>query len=96
MNRSGSLIARGVIQHANVDKLEPFDHRLRFTRISLLNYANVQLENPDRSFPMSKDEIKIDPATFKGADTNIQMPERALHRPRTLNLNLNGALDLRL
>jgi translocation and assembly module TamB len=68
-----------------------------FTRL-LLNYANVQLENSGPvHFRSSKDEIKIDPATFKGADTNIQIAGNVLFTGRrTLNLNLNGALDLRL
>jgi translocation and assembly module TamB len=68
-----------------------------FTRL-LLNYANVQLENSGPvHFRSSKDEIKIDPATFKGTDTNIQIAGNVLFTGRrTLNLNLNGALDLRL
>jgi len=68
-----------------------------FTRL-LLNYANVQLENSGPvHFRSSKDEIKIDPATFKGTDTNIQIAGNVLFTGRrSLNLNLNGALDLRL
>src|SRR5260370_5218003 len=68
-----------------------------FTRL-LLNYANVQLENSGPvHFRSAKDQIKIDPATFKGTDTNIQIAGNVLFTGRrTLNLNLNGALDLRL
>src|SRR5260370_26299926 len=67
-----------------------------FTRL-LLNYSNVQLENSGPvHFRSSKDEIKIDPATFKRTDTNIQIAGHVLFTGRrTLNLNLNRALDLR-
>jgi translocation and assembly module TamB len=68
-----------------------------FTRL-LLNYANVQLENsgPVR-FRSSKDEINVEPATFHGADTNLQIGGSVRFTGRrNLNFNLNGALDLRL
>ena len=69
----------------------------RFTRL-LLNYANVQLENVGPvHFRSSKDEISIEPATFHGADTNLQISGTVRFTGRrNLNLNLNGALDLRL
>jgi translocation and assembly module TamB len=68
-----------------------------FTRL-LLNYANVQLENSGPvHFRSSKDEISIEPATFRGADTNLQIAGNVRFTGRrTLNFNLNGALDLRL
>ncbi len=69
----------------------------RFTRL-LMNYANVQLENVGPvHFRSSKDEIDIDPATLRGADTNLQIAG-SVHFTgrRTVALNLNGALDLRL
>ena len=68
-----------------------------FSRL-LLNYANVQLENsgPVR-FRSSKDEINIQPATFHGADTNLELGGSVRFTGRrNLNFNLNGALDLRL
>ena len=64
----------------------------------VLNYANVRLEN---SGPVhirsSKDEFLIDPATFKGTDTNLQL-DGALRFSgrRTVSMHLNGAVDLRL
>src|SRR5882762_4085556 len=69
----------------------------RFTRL-LLNYANVQLENSGPvHFRSSKEELNIDPATFKGADTNLQIAGNVhFTGRRNVNLNLNGALDLRL
>jgi translocation and assembly module TamB len=68
-----------------------------FTRL-LLNYANVQLENSGPvHFRSSKDEINIEPATFHGTDTNLQIAGNVRFTGRrTVNLNLNGALDLRL
>jgi translocation and assembly module TamB len=69
----------------------------RFTRL-LLNYANVQLENVGPvHFRWSKDEINIEPATLRGADTNLQIAGNVrFSGRRNVNLNLNGALDLRL
>ncbi len=69
----------------------------RFTRL-LLNYANVQLENSGPvHFRSSKDEISIEPATLKGADTNFQIAGSVRFTGRrNVNLTLNGALDFRL
>ena len=58
----------------------------------------MQLENsgPVR-FRSSKDEISVEPATFHGTDTNLQLGGSVRFTGRrTLNFNLNGALDLRL
>ena len=69
----------------------------QFTRL-LMNYANVQLENSGPvHFRSSKDEINIDSATFHGTDTNLQIVGSVRFTGRrNINLNLNGALDLRL
>ena len=69
----------------------------QFTRL-LMNYANVQLENSGPvHFRSSKDEINIDSATFHGTDTNLEIAGNVRFTGRrTVNLNLNGALDLRL
>ena len=69
----------------------------RFSRLVLL-YANVRLENSGPvHFRSSKDELQIDPVTFKGTDTNLQL-QGALQFAgrRTVNMRLNGGLDLRL
>jgi translocation and assembly module TamB len=69
----------------------------RFSRL-VLDYANVRLENSGPvHFRSSKDDLQIDPVTFKGADTNLQL-DGALHfsGKRTVGMRLNGALDLRL
>src|SRR5260370_33746543 len=69
----------------------------RFPRL-LMNYANVQLENVRPvHFRGSKAEINIYPATLRGADTNLQIAGNVhFSGGRNVNLNLNGALDLRL
>jgi translocation and assembly module TamB len=69
----------------------------KFSRL-VLNYASVQLENVGPvHFRSSRDDLQIEPATFRGADTNIQV-EGAVQFSgrRAVNLKLNGALDLRL
>ena len=69
----------------------------KFSRLTF-NYANVQLENVGPvHFRSSRDNLQIESAEFRGTDTdlrvsgNIGFAERA-----TMNLQLNGALDLRL
>jgi translocation and assembly module TamB len=69
----------------------------KFSRLTF-NYANVQLENVGPvHFRSSRDNLQIEPAQFRGPDTdigisgNIGFAERA-----SVNLRLNGALDLRL
>src|SRR5260370_38968245 len=69
----------------------------KFSRLTF-NYANVQLENVGPvHFRSSRDNLQIQPAEFRGTDTdlrvsgNISFAERA-----TMNRQLNGGLDLRL
>jgi translocation and assembly module TamB len=68
-----------------------------FSRLAL-NYANVQLQNegPIR-FRSSRDEFNIEPATFRGADTNIKIQGNVHYTGRRpVLLRLDGSLDLRL
>jgi translocation and assembly module TamB len=69
----------------------------KFSKLTL-NYANVQLENVGPvHLRSSKENLEIDQATFKGADTNIAVAGEVRFAGRgTLGLRLNGALDLRL
>jgi translocation and assembly module TamB len=69
----------------------------RFSRL-VLNYANVQLENVGPvHFRSSRDDLQIEPATFRGTDTNIQVGGAVqFSGHRAVNLKLNGGLDLRL
>jgi translocation and assembly module TamB len=69
----------------------------KFSRL-VLNYANVQLENVGPvHFRSSRDDLQIEPVTFRGTDTNIQV-EGAVQFSgrRSVKLKLNGVLDLRL
>jgi translocation and assembly module TamB len=69
----------------------------KFSRLTF-NYANVQLENvgPVR-FRSSRDNLQIDPAEFRGPDTDLRVEGNVGFAERAnVNLQLNGALDLRL
>jgi translocation and assembly module TamB len=69
----------------------------KFSKLSL-NYANVQLENVGPiHLRTSKESLEIDQVAFKGTDTNIALVGAVRFAGRgTLQLKLNGALDLRL
>ena len=62
------------------------------------NYANVQLENVGPvHFRSSRDNLQIEPAQFRGPDTDIRIGGNVGFAERaTMNLRLNGGLDLRL
>ena len=68
-----------------------------FSRLTF-NYANVQLENVGLvHFRSSRDNLQIDPAQFRGPDTDIRIGGNVGFAERaTMNLRLNGGLDLRL
>ncbi len=64
----------------------------------VLNYANVRLENagPVR-FHSSAEELRIEQATFRGTDTNLDVAGSVRFTgARAISLRLNGAWDLRL
>jgi len=88
----GDISVSGELKHA-----EGITVDAKFSKL-VLNYANVRLEN---SGPVhirsSKEEFLIDPVTFKGTDTNLQL-DGALRFSgrRTVSMHLNGAVDLRL
>jgi len=86
-----------VAVEGNLKQVESLVVDANFTRL-LLNYANVQLENVGPvHFRSSKDELSIESATFHGSDTNLQIAGNVRFTGRrNVNLNLNGALDLRL
>ena len=95
---SGHGTADGEIaMEGNLKQPEGIVMDAKFTRL-LFDYANVQLENTGPiHFRSSKDEISIEPATFKGTDTNFQIGGNVRFTGRrNVSLNLNGALDLRL
>src|SRR5215831_2468845 len=63
-----------------------------------MEYANVQLQNTGVvHFRSSRDSLEIEPVTFRGKDTNLQVAGSVqFSGRRTLALRLNGGLDLRL
>jgi translocation and assembly module TamB len=69
----------------------------RFSRL-MFNYASVQLENVGPvHFRSSRDNLQIEPAEFRGRDTDIRIDGNVGFAERAnVNLRLNGALDLRL
>jgi translocation and assembly module TamB len=88
----GDIAVNGELKH-----VEGITVDAKFSKL-VLNYANVRLEN---SGPVhirsSKEEFLIDPVTFRGNDTNLQL-DGALRFSgrRTVSMHLNGAVDLRL
>jgi len=68
-----------------------------FSRMAM-DYANVQLQNTGVvHFRSSRDSLEIEPVTFQGKDTNLQVAGTVQFAGRrTLGLRLNGGLDLRL
>jgi translocation and assembly module TamB len=68
-----------------------------FSRLAF-EYAKVQLENAGPiHFLFSRENLQVESATFRGTDTNIQIDGKVqFANRRTVNLRLNGALDLRL
>jgi len=68
-----------------------------FSRL-VLTYASVRLENVGPvHFRSAKESLEIDPATMRGADTNLQISGSVLFAGRrTVGLRLNGGVDLRL
>ena len=88
----GEIAVSGTLQHPESLVADAQFSRLVFT------YANVQLENTGPvHFRSSRDNLQIASATFHGTDTNIQVEGNVeFSSKRTLDLRLNGALDLRL
>ncbi len=68
-----------------------------FSRMAM-DYARVHLENTGVvHFRSSRDSLEIEPVTFRGTDTNLQVAGSVQFAGRrTLALRLNGGLDLRL
>jgi len=69
----------------------------KFSRL-MFNYENVQLENfGPVHFRSSRDNLQIEPAQFRGPDTDIRLAGNvSFSERRSVSLRLNGALDLRL
>ena len=68
-----------------------------FSRL-VLNYSGVQLENSGPiHLASTRDSLKIDSAALKGTDTNAELKGAIQFTGRrTVSLQLNGSVDLRL
>jgi translocation and assembly module TamB len=69
----------------------------KFSRLTF-NYESVQLENVGPvQFRSSRDNLQIEPVEFRGRDTDIRVAGNIAFAERaSMNLRLNGGLDLRL
>jgi translocation and assembly module TamB len=88
----GDITATGDLKHPERIVVDA-----KFSRLAL-NYANVQLENAGPiHFRSTKDSLDIDEATLKGSDTNFGISGKVRFSDHgSLDLKLNGALNLRL
>ncbi|HET7151284.1 MAG TPA: translocation/assembly module TamB domain-containing protein [Candidatus Acidoferrum sp.] len=88
----GDIVITGSLRHP-----ETIAADASFTRLAV-NYANMHLENSGNvRFRSTRDTLQIEPATFHGAETNLQVAGSIQFAGRrSLGLRLNGALDLRL
>ena len=91
-NADGDISVHGALLHP-----ESITVDARFPRMAM-TYANVQLQNTGVvHFRSSRDSLEIEPVTFQGKDTNLQLGGSVQFAGRrTLALRLNGGLNLRL
>jgi translocation and assembly module TamB len=91
-NADGDIAVNGSLK-----QLQSIVVDANFSRLAM-NYANVKLENVGPVHLRStKDSLEIEPATLRGADTNLQIAGSVQFAGRrAVGLRLNGALDLRL
>jgi translocation and assembly module TamB len=91
-NADGDITVNGALRHPEGIVVDA-----NFSRMAM-EYANVQLQNTGMvHFRSSRDSLEIEPVTFQGKDTNLQIAGSVQFAGRrTLGLRLNGGLDLRL
>src|SRR5262252_6477675 len=91
-NADGDISVNGALRHPESIVVDA-----NFSRMAM-DYANVQLQNTGVvHFRSSRDSLEIEPVTFQGKDTNLQVAGSVqFSGRRTLALRLNGGLDLRL
>jgi translocation and assembly module TamB len=91
-NADGDITVNGALRHPEGIVVDA-----NFSRMAM-DYANVQLQNTGVvHFRSSRDSLEIEPVTFQGRDTNLQIAGSVQFAGRrTLGLRLNGGLDLRL
>ncbi len=88
----GDISVKGELQHPEGVTVEA-----NFTHL-VLTYGGVQLENSGPiQLTSSRDNLKIEKATLKGTDTNVEFSGSIqFSGRRTVSLKLNGSVDLRL
>jgi translocation and assembly module TamB len=86
----GEIAVNGALRHPESIVVDA-----QFTHLQF-NYASVQLENAGPiHFRSSRDNLEIVSAGFRGANTNMTVAGNVqFSGARTLNLQLNGAVDL--
>jgi translocation and assembly module TamB len=91
-NADGDITVKGALGHP-----ESIVADANFSRMAM-DYASVHLENTGVvHFRSSRDSLEIAPVTFQGKDTNLKISGSVQFAGRrTLDLHLNGGLDLRL
>lgn len=91
-NADGDIAVNGALRHPESIVVDA-----NFSRMAM-EYANVQLQNTGVvHFRSSRDSLEIEPVTFRGKDTNLQIAGAVQFTGRgALGLRLNGGLDLRL
>jgi len=91
-NADGDIALAGSLRQPETIVVDANLSRLTMT------YANVRLENVGAvHFRSTKDALEIEPVTFRGAETNLQISGSVQFAgKRTVGLKLNGGLDLRL
>ena len=91
-NADGDITVKGALRHS-----ENIVADANFSRMAM-DFAGVHLENTGVvHFRTSRDSLEVEPVTFQGKDTNLQIAGAVQFAGRrTLGLRLNGGLDLRL
>src|SRR5438034_1255213 len=91
-NADGDITLKGALRHT-----ENIVADANFSRMAM-DFAGVHLENTGVvHFRTSRDSLDIEPVTFQGKDTNLQIAGAVQFAGRrTMGLRLNGGLDLRL
>lgn len=95
---SGHGTADGEISaEGSLAKIDSVVVDAKFMKLTL-DYANVRLENDGLiHLRSSSSEFSLDPATFRGANTNIRVGGNIQFTGRrAVNLELNGGVDLQL
>ena len=91
-NADGDITVKGALRDS-----EHIVADANFSRMAM-DFAGVHLENTGVvHFRTSRDSLEVEPVTFQGKDTNLEIAGAVQFAGRrSLGLRLNGGLDLRL